>query len=291
MEQFITYLQSHLWFFILLNGIMGLCVGSFLNVVIYRFPLMLQEEWRKECQSYLGLKIEKTTKSLNLFTPSSHCTQCHKSLKWWHNIPLLSFLFLKGKCAYCTKKIAYRYPLIELLTASLFIGLGLHFGMTYTWFFALIFTSMLIALSWIDLDHQILPDQMTLSLVWLGLILSIYDIFIDSHTAILGGMMGYLILWLFAKAYELFTGTYAMGHGDFKLLAALGTWLGFKVILFVIICSSFLGAIIGLTLIGLGLKSKKSQIPFGPFLAFSGLLALVWGQPIMDFYLKSMGMA
>jgi leader peptidase (prepilin peptidase)/N-methyltransferase len=227
----------------------GLCLGSFLNVVIYRLP-----------------------RELNLSLPRSYCPHCHKALKWIHNIPLFSFMMLKGKCAFCHWKISLRYPIVEILTAIIGIFLFWKFGLTLTFAASCIFSLILIALIFIDLEHQLLPDILTLSLLWLGLIASLFPIFSNSHDAIIGAVIGYLSLWSIAKVYELITHREGMGYGDFKLLAALCAWTGFQSLLNIILIASITGSIVGISLLVMRKADSRTPIPFGPFLAVAG-----WG--------------
>ncbi len=269
-------LQEHTYIFFLGITIFGFLVGSFLNVVIVRIPRMLL---RSESENTDSL-------TFNLAWPASHCPKCQKLIPWFNNIPLLSFLWLRGRCQNCHQKISLRYPLVELLTAILSLGIAQHFGPTLTTFLSLILVWSLIALAFIDFEHTILPDNITLPLLWMGLFINTFEIFTTASSAILGAMSGYLILWIIYWVFKLITHKEGMGYGDFKLLAMLGAWLGWQSLPFIILLSSFLGSMIGLSLILLKKKDKNSLIPFGPFLAIGGFVVLLWLPQLNFIYLK-----
>jgi leader peptidase (prepilin peptidase)/N-methyltransferase len=270
--------------------IIGLNVGSFLNVVIYRLPVMMQSNWRRECHEYLKLPVTENDKqNFNLMFPGSHCPNCQTPIKAYQNIPLISYLLLKGKCKYCGVHIPLRYPFIEVLTGLMSALVASHFGYTPAAFFALILTWCLIALSFIDLDHQLLPDSITLPLLWLGLLLSIFNLFTDSHDSIIGAIAGYLSLWSVYQLFKLLTGKEGMGFGDFKLLAMLGAWLGWQLLPLIILLSSLLGAIIGITMIITTKRDALKPMPFGQYLALAGWIALFWGEKLNHFYLHLTG--
>ncbi len=273
-----------------LAGIIGLMVGSFLNVVIYRLPIMMSSQWHKECLAYLELDAEEVTAAFNLVLPLSQCPQCHAGIKPQHNIPLLSYLVLRGQCASCQHPIAIRYPLVEGLTALMSMLVAWHFGYAPQTLFALLLTWALIALSFIDIDEHLLPDSITLPMLWLGLILSLFGFFTDASASIIGAVAGYLVLWTVYQAFKLLTGKEGMGFGDFKLLALFGAWLGWQSLPAIILFSSLVGSIIGVTLIALSKHDASNPIPFGPYLAISGWIVLLWGQDINQFYLNYFGL-
>lgn len=268
--------------------IFGLTIGSFLNVVIYRLPKMMQNQWRAECYDYLELKDPNPqTEPFNLAQPNSACPHCQHPIKPWQNIPVVSFLFLGGKCANCKAKISIRYPLVELATGLLSAVLAWHYGYGVTLLALLVFTWCLIALTLIDVDHKLLPDTITLPLLWAGLLVNSQHLITDLHSAVIGAAAGYLILWSVYWAFKLLTGKDGMGFGDFKLLAALGAWFGWQLLPLTIILSSFVGAIFGITLLAVQGKDKSTPIPFGPYLAIAGWIAMLWGPQITQAYLGS----
>ena len=269
------------WFLPLCVGMVSLCVGSFLNVVIYRLPLMLESSWRKDCCSLLELEPEKEAKPLTLSTPNSHCPGCEAPIKPWHNIPVFSYIMLGGKCSNCAKRISLRYPTIEFVTAILSLSLLLHFDFGPQLFGALVLTWALVALTMIDFDHQLLPDNITLPLLWLGLALNINGTFVDLSAAVIGAIAGYGILWSIYWLFKLTTGKEGMGYGDFKLLAALGAWMGWQSLHIVILMSSVVGAAVGIALMIISQRGKEIPIAFGPYLAVAGWITLLWGEQLM----------
>lgn len=272
--------------------ILGLLVGSFLNVLILRLPKMLEHEWRSQCQDLLDISRSsgESIKRFNLWWPPSECPDCHHRIRAWENIPVLSFLALRGRCSNCKGRISPRYPLIELLSACLAAYIAWHFGFSWETLAALILTWTLIALSIIDLDHQLLPDHLTLPLLWLGLVLSLGGFFTDPQSSILGAAIGYLSLWTLFHVFRLLTGKEGMGYGDFKLLAMLGAWLGWQALPAIILISSLVGALIGITMIlALG-RDRNIPIPFGPYLAIAGWLTLLWGDELTSMYLGLTGL-
>ncbi|HSW71615.1 MAG TPA: prepilin peptidase [Gammaproteobacteria bacterium] len=282
---FISFLETHFELFLFIVAFFSLFIGSFLNVVIYRLPRMMQDAWQEECRLYLGLKPDSPQlKPLSLALPFSHCPNCKKTLKPWHNIPLLSYLFLKGHCAYCQASISLRYPGVELLTMLSSVYLGWHFGLSWNLLAALIFTWILIALTFIDLDFCLLPDELTLLLLWLGLFCSLYGLFNDSHEAIIGAMAGYLIFFCIEGLFKKVTGKTGMGQGDLKLLAALGAFLGWQQLPFIILTASLIGALFGLSFMLFKNHFKSLPLPFGPYLALAGWLSLIWGNNILSIY-------
>jgi len=270
---------------VIFSTIFGLLVGSFLNVVIHRLPKMMEQEWHNNCLELQGKEAAAQSK-LTLSKPRSACPKCNHQISALENIPVISYLLLGGKCKGCKTKISIRYPLVEALTGAL-IGLVAHqFGYTYTTLFAWIFTFALISLTFIDFDTQLLPDNITLPLLWIGLLFNISGHgFTDLQSAVIGAMIGYLILWSVYWAFKLATGKEGMGYGDFKLLSAIGAWFGWQLIPAVILLSSVLGAVIGVGLILFNDKDGGTAIPFGPFLALGGIAALFFGDQLASFYL------
>lgn len=276
--------------FSVLAGIIGLLVGSFLNVVIYRLPVMLQRSWRKECLDYLQMEAEPEGEPFNLSLPLSRCPKCQSPIKPYQNIPVISYVFLKGQCAHCKNPISIRYPLIEAFTATLSVLVAWHFGYTPQAGFALLLTWCLIALSFIDIDHQLLPDNITLPMLWLGLLLSLFGLYTDVNASVIGAIAGYMVLWLVYQAFKLATGKEGMGYGDFKLLALFGAWLGWQTLPMIILLSSLVGAVIGITMIIFAKQDHNKPIPFGPYLAAAGWIALLWGNDLNRLYLTSVGL-
>ena len=274
------------WGYLLIATI-SLLVGSFLNVLIYRLPRMIQNEWNQECRHYLGLKSHSTDlESLNLYLPLSHCIACKKRLKPWHNIPVISYLILRGRCAYCRIKISLRYPFVELLCCATSVYAAAHFGFSAQLIGALLFTWIIIGLIFIDLDYQLLPDQLTLLLLWIGLLFSIYSVFTDSHDAILGAAAGYLVFAIVQGAFKLVTGKVGMGQGDYKFLAGLGAYLGWQQLPIIILLASVTCIIFGVTHMALKNQWKSVPLPFGPYLAVAGWVSLMWGDEILHLYLN-----
>ena len=272
--------------------ILGLLVGSFLNVVIYRLPIMLERQWSQECSEYLKLEENKASndETFNLVTPRSACPHCGHQITALENIPVFSYLFQKGKCRSCGGKISVQYPLIELLTGVMSVGVVIYFGYSLQALAALFFTWALIALAIIDLKTTLLPDNITLPLIWAGLILNLqFGLFTDVTSSLYGAVAGYLSLWTLYHVFRILTGKEGMGYGDFKLFAAFGAWLGWQYLPLIIILSSFAGAAIGIGLILLRGRDRNIPIPFGPYLAIAGWIALIWGQDITRAYLSSAG--
>lgn len=270
------------------TGILGLLIGSFLNVVIYRLPIMLQRGWRSECLTFLEQEDsnKSTDKPFNLSAPKSHCPSCNHRVRAIDNIPVISYLILKGRCRDCNASISCRYPIVEVVTGILSLIIANKFGFSLQTAAALIFVWSLITLTMIDFDTQLLPDNITLPLIWLGLFISLFHVFIDSGTAIIGALAGYLSLWSVYWMFKLVTGKEGMGHGDFKLLAAIGALLGWQMLPLVIMLSAFVGATLGLLLIVIKGHDKNIPIPFGPYLSAAGFIALVWGESINQYYVQ-----
>jgi len=269
--------------------VLGLLIGSFLNVVILRLPVMMFRGWKEECQ---GMEeelpdhpaIKDLSKPFNLVSPASHCPSCGAAVKPWMNIPVISWLLLRGKCASCGTRIGLRYPLVELTTALLSAVLLLKFQWGWELAAMLVFTWLLITMSVIDIDHKILPDTLTIGLLWIGLLVNTQGMFTDLQSAVYGAALGYGVLWAFFWIFKLLTGKDGMGFGDFKLLAALGAWLGFQSLLTIIILSSVVGTVVGIAgIIALG-RDRQLPIPFGPYLAMAGWIAAMWGSEITNWY-------
>lgn len=270
--------------FITASVIFGLLIGSFLNVVIHRLPKMMEREWHANCLELQGKEIPEQTK-YTIVTPRSACPKCGHQISALENIPVISYLFLGGKCKGCKTKISLRYPLIEALTGALIGAAAFQYGYSYTALFAFVFIFALITLTFIDFDTQLLPDDITLPLLWLGILFNLNGGFTDLKSAVIGAMLGYLILWGVYWLFKLVTGKEGMGYGDFKLLAAIGAWFGWQLLPAVILLSSVAGALIGIGLILFKGKGRSTAIPFGPFLALGGIAALFFGQQLAGFYL------
>src|SRR5579871_44052 len=279
-----AYLSDTL-FFACLCGVLGLAVGSFLNVVIHRLPRMMERDWRAQCAELAGHSIE-TLPAYNLAVPPSACPACGHRLTALENIPLLSYLALRGRCSACHTRIGLRYPLVELLTGLLLGYTGWHFGFSPAGCAAMVLVAALLALSFIDFDTQYLPDSITLPLLWAGLLVNVPGTFVDLRSAVIGAAAGYLILWSVYWVFKLATGKEGMGFGDFKLLAAIGAWLGWKMLPFVILGSSLVGAVVGIALIVLAKRGREVPIPFGPYLAAAGAAALFVGDRVVNYYLN-----
>lgn len=269
--------------FLFLVGLIGLLVGSFLNVVVHRLPIILQQAWQTECRVLLKLPEEKSEK-FNLLLPRSHCPHCKHPLRIIDNIPVISYFLSKGKCAHCQHKINIRYPILETLSAVLSIVVAVQFGINWQLIAGLIFTWGLLSLTFIDLEHELLPDVITLPLLWLGLLLNLFNVFTDIHSAVIGAVSGYISLWLVAWIFQRITGKVGMGHGDFKLFALIGAWTGWQLLPFIILISSVLGSIIGIILILLKKQDRQTPIPFGPYLILAGWLGLLWGPSWLQIY-------
>ncbi len=291
MMQQLDILLNFPYFLTTLACLIGLLVGSFLNVVIYRLPIMMQRNWRKECLEYLQIDPTESEpqETFNLVFPLSRCPNCNTPIKPYQNIPVISYLFLKGQCATCSNPISSRYPIIEAFTAITSAIVAWHFGDTPQTVFALLLTWSLIALSFIDIDHQLLPDNITLPALWLGLFLSLFGLYTDAHNSIIGAIAGYTILWSVYHLFKLATGKEGMGYGDFKLLALFGAWLGWQYLPVIILLSSLVGAMIGISMIIFVKRDHNIPIPFGPYLAAAGWIALLWGNDINQFYLSTVG--
>jgi leader peptidase (prepilin peptidase)/N-methyltransferase len=266
---------------IICAGIIALMFGSFLNVVIYRYPKMLHASWKRECENYLTTKQTEAVK-LNLAIPRSHCIHCKKPLTFWQNIPLLSFIFLKRQCGHCKGKISFTYFFVELLTMLLTMSIFYDWGFSLKAFAAVLLTWNLITLAVIDFQHRLLPDAMTLGFLWLGLILNSYSVFTTPQSAILGAVVAYCSLWLIANLFQVLRKKPGMGHGDFKMLAMFGAWLGFPAVLNVLLLAVFLGSIVSIFLLLIKKIKVESAIPFGPFIAVAGWITMLFGSQILN---------
>ncbi len=269
--------------------VLGFIVGSFLNVVIYRLPMMLDRGWKVECRELLEIKSdEPEAEPFNLVVPRSRCPQCRTPIRARDNVPVLSYLALRGKCADCGEAISMRYPAVELLSGLLCGIVAWRFGYGAAAGAAMLFTWAMICLSFIDFDHQWLPDAITLPFLWLGLVLNLFGVFSEISAAVIGAVAGYMILWIVFHAFRLVTGKEGMGYGDFKLLALVGAWAGWSILPATVLLSSLAGAILGIGMIVFGGRDRAKPIPFGPYLAIAGWIALLWGESINRLYLGTM---
>ena len=270
--------------------VFGLLIGSFLNVVIFRYPNLLKYQWSAQSYQWLHDADYTEPKPAGINHPASHCYSCKTPLKPWHNIPVFSYLWLRGKCAYCKATISLRYPFIELLTALLSACVVYRFGWSVEAGLGLILTWVLLALSGIDIDHQLLPDDIVLPVLWLGLGLSLVPVFANPTDAIIGAIAGYMVFWIIFQVFKRLTGKEGMGHGDFKLLALFGAWFGWPYLPQIILISTLIGSVIGISLILLRVNSKDTTIPFGPYIALAGWIAMLWGDKINTLYLDYAGL-
>ncbi|SDU19929.1 prepilin peptidase [Halopseudomonas salegens] len=288
--EILDYLASHALAFILLTGLLGLIVGSFLNVVIHRLPRMLEREWLHQCREMLEPEKEQPAESTyNLVLPHSHCPHCQAEIKAWQNLPVISYLLLRGRCANCKAPISLRYPLVELLTAVMSMLVAWQFGFGWPMAAFLLLTWALISVSMIDADTQLLPDIIVLPMLWLGLLLNSTGMYTDMQSALWGAAAGYLTLWCVFWVFKLITGKEGMGYGDFKLLAMLGAWGGWQILPLTILLSSLVGAILGVIILKSRGQSNATPLPFGPYLAIAGWIALIWGDEITGTYLQFAG--
>ena len=284
LDQFIYQFELYPALYLGTLFVFGSLIGSFLNVVIYRLPVMMQREWRNDCLEFLEQPSVAYKDRFNLAVPRSRCGHCGHQISALENIPIVSYLVLRGKCASCKTAISPQYPLVELFTAIVSVTVGWHFGVGLQAMAALLLSWCLIAASGIDIGHKLLPDNITLPLLWFGILLSLFDVFVSLQDSVLGVMLGYMSLWTVFILFKLFTGKEGMGYGDFKLLAMLGAWLGWKPLFVVILTSSLVGAIVGISMILLKKTDRDTQIPFGPYLAAAGWITLLWGDQLMRFY-------
>jgi leader peptidase (prepilin peptidase)/N-methyltransferase len=285
----VDFLAGNLPAFVLIATLLGLLVGSFLNVVIYRLPVMMQRDWRQQAREILELPQEPKQDTFNLILPNSCCPNCGRQIRPWENIPVVSYLFLSGKCAGCKAPISMRYPLIELACGMLSGYVAFHYGFGWQAAGVLVLTWGLLAMSMIDCDHQLLPDALVLPLLWLGLIANHFGVFTSLEDALWGAIAGYLSLWSVYWLFKLLTGKEGMGYGDFKLLAMLGAWGGWQILPLTILLSSLVGAVLGVIMLRLRNQETSTPIPFGPYLAIAGWIALLWGDQITGTYLHFAG--
>ena len=281
----IYFFHSNIIFFYFVVGIVGLVVGSFLNVVIHRIPKMMERDWKQECRRILDVKNEdEPVEKYNLILPRSACPHCNHKISALENIPVISYLILGGKCSECNNQISIRYPAVEISTSILSLIIAATFGVTIQFILAIVLTWTLIAQTMIDYDCQLLPDDITMPILWLGIIANMFGTFTDIYSSLLGAIFGYLILWIVYMVFKIVTGKEGMGYGDFKLLAMLGAWLGWQMLPLIIILSSIAGALVGLGLIFFYNHSQSKPIPFGPYLAIAGWIALIYGNELTTLY-------
>ncbi|MCG7939312.1 MAG: A24 family peptidase [Candidatus Thiodiazotropha lotti] len=286
------FLQANFAAFLLLALVIGLIVGSFLNVVIHRLPRMMEQQWHRDCDELKGIISETSAGDVtyNLNTPASHCPKCQHKIRPWENIPVISWLMLKGRCSNCQNPISARYPIIEAVTGLFSIWIAFHFGFSWEAATALLLTWSLITLTVIDFDVQLLPDNITLPFLWLGLLVNINGLFTDLESAVIGAIAGYMALWSVYQLFKKLTGKEGMGYGDFKLLAMLGAWLGWQYLPQIILLSALVGAVVGVLLIVVRGRDRNIPIPFGPYLATAGWISLMWGEQINLAYLRWSGL-
>jgi len=298
----ITSFENFPSFFYGAVTLFSLIIGSFLNVVIYRLPKIMEQGWYKECREFLADELivrsatdateqgdsENTSIDISLSKPASTCPHCEHRIRFYENIPIISWLFLRGKCSQCKTSISIRYPLVEAATAGLSLVVAMHYGVTLNTLFILLLTWGLICLTLIDYDHMLLPDQITLPLLWLGLLININGLIVPLESAVIGAVVGYMSLFSIFWGFKLITGKDGMGHGDFKLVALFGAWLGWQLLPLLILMASVVGAIIGIILIVLKKQKREQAIPFGPYLAIAGWITLLWGEPVWSWYLSTL---
>lgn len=283
----LTLVQTNLLAFSLLVAVLGLIIGSFLNVVIHRTPIVLMRNWQRDCQTLTGqADIAGGDEKFSLITPRSRCPHCGHAITALENIPVVSYLWLRGKCSACRKPISLRYPFVEILSALLAAFTAWHFGFNAAGVAAVILTWLLIALAFIDIDHQLLPDVMVLPFLWIGLLLNLFNVFTTLPDAVIGAVAGYLSLWIVFHLFKWITGKEGMGYGDFKLLALFGAWLGWQSLPLIILLSSFIGALFGIGMIVFQGRDRAQPMPFGPYLAAAGWATMLWGDEIMRQYLQ-----
>ncbi|ASJ98131.1 prepilin peptidase [Shewanella marisflavi] len=303
MTDFIQLMAQYPLLFAAISFVFAATIGSFLNVVIHRLPVMMKREWQQECNQYLDEYHKSTIKGIekklaqpiddypekyNLIVPGSACPKCKTNIKPWHNLPIFGWLMLGGKCANCKTNISARYPIIEAITGLAVAYLAYYFGPSWQFAFATILTFGLIALTGIDLDEMLLPDQITLPLLWLGLLINLDSTFVSLSDAVIGAAAGYMSLWCVFWGFKLLTGKEGMGYGDFKLLAVFGAWFGWQLLPLIILLSSVVGALVGLLLIVNKKINSGNPIPFGPYIALAGWIAMIWGEKITNWYLSTL---
>ncbi len=286
----LTVFRTEQWLFYTAIVLFSLCVGSFLNVVIYRLPVMLERDWRSQCREFLELPEQAADDGpkISLAAPASTCPHCGHAIRAWENIPVISYLLLRGRCSSCKTPISIQYPAIEAVTAIMSLAVAWKFGVSLQTAGGLLFTWTLIALTMIDVHKQLLPDNLTLPLLWLGLVFALFDTYTSLQASVIGAIAGYLALWTVFHVFKWITGKEGMGFGDFKLLAALGAWMGWQLLPQIILVSSVVGAIAGSVMLVTGKTRTQQPIPFGPYLAFAGWIALLWGHEINQAYLVTL---
>jgi leader peptidase (prepilin peptidase)/N-methyltransferase len=288
MNDLSAFFANHPAAFPWMAGLFGLAIGSFLNVVVHRLPVMLDRNWQSQCRELLNPNQPQSDvpERFDLIMPRSRCPHCGHAITALENIPVLSFLWLRGKCSACHKPISWRYPLVELLTGCLSVLVAWQFGFSLAALAGLALTWGLIALSFIDVDRQLLPDDLTLPLLWAGLLFNIFAVFVPLSSAVIGAAAGYISLWLVYQLFKLTTGKEGMGYGDFKLFAVLGAWLGWQSLPLIILLASMVGAVVGISFIVFFGHDRRMPIPFGPFLCAAGWIALLWGEAVTRLYLQ-----
>ena len=282
--EILSSLESSRPFLWVVVGVLGLCVGSFLNVVIHRLPLMMRAQWRADCAELDG-QAAPSAEPFNLIKPESRCPSCGTAIRAWQNVPVVSWLALRGRCAACRALISARYPAVELIGGAIAVLFAWRYGYSTQLAAGLVFGWALLALTFIDLDTQLLPDDITLPLLWAGLLVNVFGTFVDLQSAVLGAAGGYVVLWLVYWAFRLIMKKEGMGYGDFKLLAAIGAWTGWQALPFVIVVSAGLGAVIGSIGLWLARRGADTRIPFGPYLALGGIAGLLWGREAITLWI------
>lgn len=284
--ELLSLLEGNTPFFLITVGLFSLLVGSFLNAAIYRIPIMLQHGWREECEELFGGKDETSTsdsgKTFNLFIPRSQCPHCGHMITALENVPVISYLILKGKCSSCSSKISIQYPLVEIFTAAISMFVAWKVGFGWQALAALFFTWALITLALIDAKTMLLPDNITIPLLWFGIWVNYFDLFLDLRSSVLGAIIGYLSLWILFHIFRLITGKEGMGYGDFKILAAIGAWGGWQILPFTVFTASFVGAFVGIAMMLFQGKKESHPIPFGPWLALAGFIGFIWRDEILQ---------
>ena len=289
-QQILSLFEQLPAFYLASLFVFGLAIGSFINVVIYRLPIMMQREWRRDCLELLEQPDTDGDERFDLVYPRSRCGHCGHQITALENIPLLSYIVLGGKCSACKTPISPQYPLVELFTGLVSAVVGWRLGVGVETLAALVLSWSLIAASGIDIGHKLLPDSITLPLLWLGILLALGDVFVPLEDSVIGAAAGYLSLWSVFMLFKLVTGKEGMGHGDFKLLAALGAWTGWQMLLVIVLMSSIVGAVVGITMILLRRSERGTQIPFGPYLAAAGWITLLWGESLLRSYYALYGL-
>ena len=291
-EQTLIFFQQSPTIFNVFIVVLSLIIGSFLNVVIYRLPKMMHNTWYLECREFLADEVKNIPPAemteLTLSKPDSTCPKCQHKIRFYENIPVISWLFLQGKCGQCKNTISIRYPLVEAITAVLSLVIAIHYGVSFETLLLLILTWGLICLTLIDFDHMLLPDQIVMPLLWLGLLVNITGTFVPLNDAVIGAAVGYMSLFSVFWLFKLLTGKEGMGHGDFKLFALFGAWLGWQLLPILILMASVVGAIIGISLIVFKNHTREQAIPFGPYLAIAGWITVLWGEGIWSWYIIQM---